>query len=176
MGDYVRGAVRERRYPVRCPMATGGGTGGCRGVLPREVVVRALARGGSNNAELQAFELLEAEAAIDPPEKVYCPHPGCSCPLERPPSLAALGCQAATCPACRQAFCPRCLKPGPHQGSTGCCPLTATACEAPPSSPPSAGTAGGAAVDAADAALLRLASALGWRRCPACLAMVERGL
>ena len=47
LSEYVRGAVRDRKHPVPCPMGAaggraGGGGGGCDMKLSREAVLEAL--------------------------------------------------------------------------------------------------------------------------------------
>ncbi|GLC42593.1 hypothetical protein PLESTM_001354300 [Pleodorina starrii] len=205
--EYVRGAVRERRFPVRCPMAAaaaagaagGGGAGraapggvgvgvgpqqhqqqqhpqgGCRLRFTRERVMAALE---GHPRELQLFEQLEVEHVIRRLPRVFCPHPGCSTPLllPGPPAAAPAAAAAAaapgpaagvdqlpadkpvTCPACRAAFCPRCLIPGWHKGFS---------CAAFQALPPQERNPDTAAV-------LRLSAQRSWQRCPVCRALVER--
>ncbi|PNH11208.1 hypothetical protein TSOC_001968 [Tetrabaena socialis] len=156
--EYIRGVVRDRKFPVRCPMAVGGGgagRGGCKANFPRETVFGAL----SGHKERQAYGMLEAEGAIAPDRKLHCPHKSCSVPMQRPDDDGELPSdQATSCPACRRMFCPRCLIPGWHQGYT-CAQFQAL--------PPHQRSA-------EDAAMLRFAAGQQWKQCPTCKAVVER--
>ncbi|GLC42598.1 hypothetical protein PLESTF_000735500 [Pleodorina starrii] len=158
--EYVRGAVRERRFPVRCPMAgaaAGGGRqqGGCQLRFSSDSVLATLA---GNPKGQQSYRLLEAESSLDPAQLMYCPHKACSSPLllaeeDMPPPN-----QPATCPACGKGFCPTCRIPGWHQG------YTCAAFQALPAHLRSA----------EDAAMLQLSERQQWKRCPACKLVVER--
>ncbi len=76
------------------------------------------------------LQQLEAEATIDPRQRLYCPHKDCSEPLLRPEHDTDLPRdQVATCPACHRGFCPHCMVPGWHEvggavGSTASSTLT----------------------------------------------------
>ncbi|PNH04164.1 hypothetical protein TSOC_009698 [Tetrabaena socialis] len=157
MREYVRGALRDKRVPVLCAMALPGG-GGCGAAVSRQHVV-GLLQGCPE--EVQAFEVLEAEACIPPERKLYCPYPFCSMPLlrpihedggELPPD------KPVDCPSCSQRFCPRCLIPDWHEGFT---------CDRFQDLQRSASSA-------EDAAMLRLAVGKQWKQCPRCKQLVER--
>ncbi|KAG2491448.1 hypothetical protein HYH03_010234 [Edaphochlamys debaryana] len=158
---YVLSVVRERRHPVPCPLAAGGGRGraaGCKLRLSRDMVVEALQ---DHPKEWQAFCFLEVESSIQPHLRCYCPHKDCSAPLERPdeeedgelPADAPIA-----CPACNRMFCLRCNIPGWHKGYT-CAQFQAL--------PPHLRSA-------EDAATLALAAKHSWKKCPSCQEVVER--
>ncbi|GFR41997.1 hypothetical protein Agub_g2811 [Astrephomene gubernaculifera] len=182
MTEYVRGAVKERKYPVPCPMAAAGGGGGaaarggggaggrggggggtgCSAKLSREEVLGLLE---AFPAEQQTFRQLEALSALDPDLLIYCPHKDCSSPLLRPtghddewdaewlpPD------EPMQCPACKRALCPRCLIPGWHKGYT---------CAQFQQLPPHQRSA-------EDAAALLFSAKQQWKQCPSCKQMVER--
>ncbi|KAG2498646.1 hypothetical protein HYH03_003392 [Edaphochlamys debaryana] len=149
LGAYAQGCVRERRYPLPCPMAGGG----CRAVLPYGLVEGLLA---GRPDLMQAHGALAAEAVVPPARLAYCPHAACSSPLELPEGGLAPD-APVRCPACRGQLC-ACMQPGWHKGYT-CAQFQAL----PPEQ---------RSLDAA--ATLALARQRGWQRCSGCRLLVER--
>ncbi|KXZ46776.1 hypothetical protein GPECTOR_40g510 [Gonium pectorale] len=149
MTQYVRGAVKDRKFPVTCPM----GTGRCKSGLSREAILALL---HDTPEDVQAFQRTEAASALDPAHTIYCPHKACSSPMMRPDDLPPD--QPSACPACRRAFCARCLVPGWHKGYT---------CAAFQALPPHLRSA-------EDAAMLQYSAQQKWKQCPQCRLTVER--
>ncbi|KXZ48561.1 hypothetical protein GPECTOR_26g464 [Gonium pectorale] len=150
MTQYVLGAVKDRKFPVMCPMASG-----CKVALSTDAVMEALRR---HPKEQQAFGLLQAEQAIPPRLRTYCPHKNCSVPLQRPEEgdIPAEG--PTSCPACNRMFCLRCLIPGWHHGYT-CADFQKLPAHLR---------------SAEDAAMLQYSARQQWKQCPHCKQMVER--
>ncbi|KXZ48564.1 hypothetical protein GPECTOR_26g467 [Gonium pectorale] len=177
MTQYVLSAVKDRKFPVPCPMggsaaaaggggagaagtgigagAGGGGGGGCRMLLSRDAVVAALEK---HSKDLQAFGLLEAEQAIPSQLRIFCPHKDCSMPLQRPDQDDMPAAGPIACPACNRAFCLRCLIPGWHHGYT-CADFQKLPAHLR---------------SAEDAAMLQYSARQQWKQCPHCKQMVER--
>ncbi|GLC42596.1 hypothetical protein PLESTB_001117400 [Pleodorina starrii] len=179
--EYVRGAVKDGKFPIGCPMAAGGGAagggggggraaqggagggarqqqqpqGGCRLKFSRQSVLAILQR---HPKELQAFGVLEVEQTIDQSMRIYCPHKSCSALLVRPDPEDMPKDTPISCPACSRMFCVNCLIPGWHHG------YTCAAFQALPAHLRSA----------EDAAMLQLSERQQWKRCPACKLIVER--
>ncbi|GLI59474.1 hypothetical protein VaNZ11_001357 [Volvox africanus] len=154
--EYMRGMVRDRKFPINCPMAAGGAAGqqGCKLKFSREAVLVALE---GHPKEIQVYRTLETESSLDPSQVLYCPHKACSSPMlvnkeELQPNTPAI------CPACRKKFCPHCRIPGWHKGYT---------CEAFQALPAHLRSAD-------DAAMLQLSKQKQWKQCPRCKQMVER--
>ncbi|GLC37168.1 hypothetical protein PLESTM_000549900 [Pleodorina starrii] len=184
MIDYVRGAVRDRKCPVRCPLGAGGraGAGGDEARSVQGSGNRSSSDGSSSSsssssnpgcpctitrgsilalladhpADLQTYLQLEAESTLDPGSLLYCPHKDCSNPLVLDGDLPPDA--PASCPACNRGFCPRCRITGWHEG------YSCAAFQALPAHQRSA----------EDAAVLQLSERQRWRACPACKRMVER--
>ncbi|EFJ41148.1 hypothetical protein VOLCADRAFT_107816 [Volvox carteri f. nagariensis] len=182
--EYVRSAVRARKFPIRCPMATSSSynhgnsnsnsgertsvdagasastsaSQGCNQVLTREAVMAVLP---GYAVHWQTYQQLEAEASLDQGAMVYCPHKACSSPLEVV-GLRGAGVLPAdapvSCPACKRVFCPRCRITGWHQGYT-CAQFQALPAHLR---------------SAEDVAVLQLSARNQWRPCPSCKRMVER--
>ncbi|GLI59472.1 hypothetical protein VaNZ11_001355 [Volvox africanus] len=153
--EYMRGMVRDRKFPINCPMAAG--QQGCKLEFSREAVLVALE---GHPKEIQVFEQLEADHVLRVQPHVFCPHPGCSSPLLLPgPGERPLPAdKPTTCPACQRTFCPRCAVPGWHKGYS--CALFQTL---PPEDR-----------NPDTAAVLRLGATRSWQRCPSCRSLVER--
>ncbi|GIL77241.1 hypothetical protein Vretifemale_6730 [Volvox reticuliferus] len=154
--EYVRGMVRDRKFPIKCPMAAGGAASqqGCKLKFSRDAVLAALE---GHPKDIQVYRTLETESSLDPGQTLYCPHKTCSSLMlvnkeELPPNTPA------RCPACGNSFCPHCRIPGWHKG------YTCAAFQALPAHLRSA----------EDAAMLQLSKQKQWKQCPQCQQMVER--
>eukprot|EP00775_Hariotina_reticulata_P012513 gene12513-12647_t len=118
-------------------------------------------------AVLQLLERLVLESSIEQSLRAYCPYKDCSCLLERDEEdldeegQLPQGQDAPyKCPACNRVFCLACGITGWHQGMT-CSQFQALPMELK---------------SVEDAAMLRMAAAQSWKRCPSagCGHVVER--
>lgn len=75
MRQYVRSQLQARKYPLVCPSPS------CQHQLAHQDVVHLLR---DWTQDLQLYEQLTAEEAIDSSLRAYCPYNDCSILLERP--------------------------------------------------------------------------------------------
>ncbi|KAG2439793.1 hypothetical protein HYH02_010428 [Chlamydomonas schloesseri] len=163
---YLRSALALCKYPVQCPGRGGGGGAACSMQFSGEAVRHALR---DHPGELQRYDMLEVEGAIDARMCIHCPHKSCSALLmcqddDDDGSGGGSGGggggydQPFECPACHRAFCIRCGIPGWHTGYTcaqyQALPLDQRCAE--------------------DAPLLALSAQQHWKQCPRCRFLVER--
>eukprot|EP00798_Chlamydomonas_sp_ICE-L_P030809 gene30809-35839_t len=94
MRQYVRSQLAERKVVY-------------------SVVVSLLRKGKTAEEDLKALREAELRSAIDPSQRLYCPHKKCSALLMR--SEDDQRDSPSECPKCYRLFCPTCLVPGWHK-------------------------------------------------------------
>lgn len=96
LAQYLEMKLKEpvTTFPVKCPYHK------CENTIQDKLAQRVL-----DMDTMETWWDKQVEAAMD--NKIYCPHPDCSVPLEN--TLIESGCDTmAECPACNRALCTSC--------------------------------------------------------------------